>query len=147
MESSCSPLRLIDYKPKRVERERKGKERKTNDDDQKGGKCGKPRKGKGNKNKQRQDREEDSWKTQNPDNLKTKKVKGKVYNWYSVKNGAPEGCGCNKFVLYKPEKCQGKAWKSNLDAKKDTQKGKALKVQEALTRASNDLGDELYDSK
>ena len=95
----------------------------------------------------RKDREEDKWKAQNPENLKSKEVKGKVYHWCSVENGAPEGCGCNKFVLHKPETCKGKAWKSDLDSKKAAKRGKALKVQEALTRASNDIGDELYDSE
>jgi hypothetical protein len=122
---------------------KKRKEREENKNDRRGGRSGK---GKGDKSK-RKDRDEDKWKAQNPENLKSKEVKGKVYHWCSVENGAPEGCGCNKFVLHKPETCKGKAWKSDLDSKKAAKRGKALKVQEALTRASNDIGDELYDSE
>lgn len=121
---------------------RKGREEKG--EDKKRGKSGGNEKGKGGGKSKGQS--QNDWKTQNPENLKTKKVKGKVYNWCSVKNGAPEGCGCDKFVLHKPENCQGKAWRADRNAQQES-KSKTLKVQEALTRASNDMGDELYASE
>jgi hypothetical protein len=127
-----------------AEKSGKRKEREENGGNKKRGKSGGNEKGKGGGKGKGQS--QNDWKTQNPDNLKTKKVKGKVYNWCSVKNGAPEGCGCDKFVLHKPENCQGKAWRADKNAQKES-KSKTLKVQEALTRASNDMGDELYASE
>ena len=121
---------------KRKEREEKGNGQKGKRGKRSGGTEG------GSKNR----KSENDWKTQNPDNLKSKKVKGKTYNWCSVTNGAPEGCGCNKFVLHKPQDCKGKAWRADKNAQQES-KSKTLKVQEALTRASSDMGDELYVSE
>ena len=132
-------LLALSSKIEKLQAEKKGKRKEGGPE-----KNGKEKKVRFGEDAKGEDKNRKGWKSENPGNLKTKKVKNRTYYWCSVENGAPEGCGCNKFVLHKPEKCQGKAWKEKLDAKK---KAGALKVQEAISQASNGLGDELYNSE